>query len=357
MASTYSLSELTLVKATPEQAIITNKNSFGEWGTHLSLEQYLSRETSLASLPFTSENFTVWVLVPRSTPETTTNILSACETFLRPALIISSSLQKQNCYSIASVFTPQEHRKNGYASYMMELLGKKLKENFQEVGFSFLYSDVGPVFYSRHGWKVFEHKEIQFNIENENFDSITSEAINVTQLSYSDIEEITKYDCSLIEKEIDFNSTKYKVVSLPTFECYEWTFARSEFYAKVKGFKEPNIWGAKVTNKEDKVIGFVFWTYNFSDNTLQILRIRSPDTNTTKLLIRQAKLYASYYNFKKITVWNPDLKLFTETVIIEGGELIERTKSLPSLAWYNNKSSSSSKDDVEWILNEMYAWC
>ncbi|PKC71738.1 hypothetical protein RhiirA1_412802 [Rhizophagus irregularis] len=292
MASTYSLSEITLVKATPEQAIITNKNSFGEWGTHLSLEQYLSRETSLASLPFTSENFTVWVLVPRSTPETTTNILSACETFLRPALIISSSLQKQNCYSIASVFTPQEHRKNGYASYMMELLGKKLKENFQEVGFSFLYSDVGPV--------------------------ITSEAINVTQLSYSDIEEITKYDCSLIEKEIDFNSTKYKVVSLPTFECFEWTFARSEFYAKVKGFKEPNIWGAKVTNKEDKVIGFVLWTYNFSDNTLQILRIRSPDTNTTKLLIRQAKLYASYYNFKKITVLNPDLKLFTETVIIEG---------------------------------------
>ncbi|GBC08407.1 hypothetical protein RclHR1_08090011 [Rhizophagus clarus] len=355
MASTYSLSELTLVKATPEQAIVTNKNSFIEWGTHLSLEQYLSRESILASFPFTSENFTVWVLVPRSTPETTTNILSSCETFARPALIITSSLQKQNCYSIASVFTPPEHRKNGYASYMMELLGKKLKENFHEVGFSFLYSDVGPVFYSRNGWKVFEHREIQFNIENENFNNITSDTINVTQLSYSDIEEITKYDCSLIEKEIDFNSNKYKVVALPTFECFEWTFARSKFYAKVKDLKEPNIWGAKATNKGNKVIGFVIWNYDFNDNVLQILRIRSPDTNTTKLLIQQAKLCASYCNSKKITVWNPDLKLFTETNIIEGGELIERTKSLPSLAWYNNKSSS--KDEVEWILNENYAWC
>jgi hypothetical protein len=66
-------------------------------------------------------------------------------------------------------------------------------------------------------------------------------------------------------------------------------------------------------------------------------------------------LCASHYDFKKVTVWNPDLKLFTETVIIEGGELIERTKSLPSLAWYNNKSSS--EDDVEWILNEHYGWC
>ncbi|RIA83623.1 hypothetical protein C1645_785921 [Glomus cerebriforme] len=334
----------------------TNRNSFVEWGTHLSLEEYLSRESLLASLPFTSEKFTVWVLVPRSTPETTTNIFSACETFVRPALVISSSLQKQTCYSIASVFTPAEHRKNGYASYMMELLGKKLKENFQEVGFSFLYSDVGPVFYSRHGWKVFEHKEIQFNIENENLNNITSDTTNVTQLSYTDIEELTKYDSSLIEKENEFSSTIYKVVVLPTFECFEWAFERSKFYAKIKGLKEPNIWGAKVTNKEDKIIGFAFWTYSFTDKILQILRIRSSDTNTTKLLIQQAKLYASYYNFKKVTVWNPNLKIFAETAIIEGGELVDRAKSLPSLAWYNN-NKGSDEDKVKWILNENYAWC
>jgi hypothetical protein len=356
MPSTYNLSELILVEATPEQTIITNRNSFVEWGTGLTLEEYLSRETFLASLPFTRNNFTVWVLVPRSTPETTTNILSACESFVRPSLVISSSLQKQTCHSIASVFTPAEHRKNGYASYMMELLGKKLKETFQGVGFSFLFSDIGSVFYSRHGWKVYEHKEIQFNIENENLNTITFDTNNITQLSsYTDVEQLTKYDCSLIEKEIETGSANYKIVVLPTFDCFEWTFERSKFYASAKGLNEPNIWGVKVTNIDDEVIGFAIWTYNFNDKILQILRIRSPDTNTTKLLIQQAKLCANSYNFKKVTVWNPNLKLFTESTIIEGGELIERTKAIPSLAWYNNKGPN--EDDVKWVLNEHYAWC
>ncbi|CAG8550155.1 9533_t:CDS:2 [Funneliformis caledonium] len=336
MVSTYNLSELILIEATPEQVIITNRNSFVEWGApHLTLEEYLSRERLLSSLPFTSKNFTVWILVPRSTPETTTNILSSCETFIRPALVQPS--QKLYCYSIASVFTPPEHRKNGYASYMMEMLGKKLKENFQGVGFSFLYSDIGTEFYSRLGWKVFGHKEIQFNIENENenLNDITSDIANAIPLSWTDVEDLTKYDCSLIENEIVVSSAKYGAVVLPTFECFEWLFAR--------------------TNGDDQIIGFVIWTYNFQEEILQILRFRSLNTNVTKSLIKRAKLYASHYNFKKITVWNPNLKLFTDTIIIEGGELVERTKSLPSLAWYNNDKGFN--DDVEWILNENYAWC
>ena len=184
----------------------------------------------------------------------------------------------------------------------------------------------------------------------------TSDATNITQMSsYADIEQLTKHDCSLIEKEVEINPAKYKVVVLPTFECFEWTFARGKFHAKVKGFKEPIDWGVKVTNKENEIIGFAIWTYDFSDSTLQILRIRSPDTNTTKLLIQQAKLYANNYNLKKVTVWNPDLKLFSEATIIEGGELVERTRFLPSLALHNNKEFN--EDEVEWILNEHYAWC
>ncbi|CAI2179998.1 2641_t:CDS:2 [Funneliformis geosporum] len=357
MGFTYNLSELTLIEATPEQVIITNRNTYVEWGApHLTLDEYISRERILSSLPFTSKNFTVWILVPRSTPETTTNILSSCETFIRPALVQSS--QKQYCYSIASVFTPPEHRKNGYASYMMEMLGKKLKENFQGVGFSFLYSDIGPKFYSRLGWKVFGHKEIQFNIENTNLNDITSDTANTISLSCKEVVQLTKYDCSLIENEIGINSAKYGVVVLPTFECFEWLFARSNFYAKVKDLREPNIWGVKLTNGEDQIIGFVIWTYNFQEEILQILRIRSLNTNVTKSLIKRAKLYASHYNFKKVTVWNPDLKLFTDPSIIEGGELVERTKSLPSLAWYHHdKGLNENEDDVEWILNENYAWC
>src|SRR5579871_55685 len=125
---------------------------------------------------------------------------------------ITSSIQKQVCYSVASVFTRADRRRNGYASYMMELLGKKLKENFQEVGFSILYSSIGPEFYNRYGWKVFDHKEIQFNIENENLNNITSNTINITQMSsYADIEQLTKYDCSLIEKEVSISPNQYKI--------------------------------------------------------------------------------------------------------------------------------------------------
>ncbi|CAG8781894.1 2920_t:CDS:2, partial [Acaulospora morrowiae] len=95
----HDFDDLILLEATPEQAIITNENSYLEWGhPQLTLEQYLEREKLLANLEFTGANFKVWVLVSRKEQQelqgkgdTPVNnkltILSACESFKRKALI------------------------------------------------------------------------------------------------------------------------------------------------------------------------------------------------------------------------------------------------------------------------------
>jgi hypothetical protein len=66
-----------------------------------------------------------------------------------------------DCHSIDSVFVPPEHRCKGYATLLVKLLREHLisEARGQPWVVSNLYSDVGPKFYSRFGWKVFESRE------------------------------------------------------------------------------------------------------------------------------------------------------------------------------------------------------
>ncbi|RHZ45282.1 hypothetical protein Glove_682g54 [Diversispora epigaea] len=390
--SQIDINDLLLVKATPEQAIITNQTSYIEWGhPELTLEQYLEREKILTNLEFTRDNFQVWILISKKEKqqESIPTILSACETFKRKALIKDKSdklrgvgeggggnVKEIICYSIASVFTPPNFRNKGYASSMLKLLSDILVKELK-AEFSFLFSDIGPHFYQRLGWNGFDHKEIRFNVDNnkhisdsvvDNMDNniIVEEIKKIT--SQNDLERIIQQDCQLIYQE--FSSLDFPAfLVLPTKPTFEWHFERSKFYAKIKNV-EITTFGVeligKSINNNHHLLGFILWFHDFKEQKLTILRFRSNNQKITKLLIEHAKREALRYNLKQVVLWNPDMKLFSNKKeddnnknddYDDNGELVERKDSLPSLACYYKEPSFSHFSHFKWLLLEKYTWC
>ncbi|KAG9296435.1 hypothetical protein G9A89_015027 [Geosiphon pyriformis] len=412
MSNEPTLSDFTVVQIPPSQYPLTNINSFIEWGSGLTLQQYLERESLLANLAFSIENLTTWALVPRKNPETTTFFCS-CETYRRSALIRTVDkngeveVKEGVGFSIASVFCVPSHRKKGYASLMLKLLSQKLRE--MGAVFSSLYSDIGKDFYTRLGWKLYPYVELRLDVF-ENADGNFKEAIESQEfiaqpVIQEEISSITHSDCDLLLKEFqrshrngnnvmnnnnnldgsfsDRKSSMKCIVILPTPSSYEWMLERSKFYARVFGISEPRIWGAQITldsgfvsscnndktpckitdNHSSTSINlpcskrpesFILWIYDFLKKDLRILRFRSENKVTTRLLIDRAKREAALYGLERVIIWNPDLKVFDENI---GRIMAEMKISLPSLAWYDDHGNFGDQaEDIEWLHNEYYAW-
>ncbi|CAG8782536.1 31865_t:CDS:1, partial [Racocetra persica] len=326
------------------------------WGyPQLTLDQYLKREFVLSNNVYNSENFKVWILISTKDANDTSNtnesvILSACETFKHKALITLSSgqVQEATCYSIASVFTPPQYRHKGYASTMMKLLSDKLRFEFKAT-FSFLYSDIGTDFYGRFGWKAYSLTEVRFKVD-DNFTTLLENPEMVITIDLSNLDSVIQQDYELIKKEFS-KLNKKSLVVLPINPIYNWYFERTKHFSKSNEY--PKTLGVKILkdqdiNNQELSGGFVIWHHDFQYNKLEILRFRSDSPQTTQLLIQRAKQEASIFKFKQVTLWNPDLKLID---LSKEGEVVEMTTKLPSLAWYVDD------DNVDWVLNEKYAWC
>lgn len=161
----YSVSELTLVRATPAQARQTTTNVYPQWGAPRgipTLEAFHSlwKELDDHKHPYARTKLT-WALVPRANPDI---LLAHCEIYGRGAFVnVGNGLEERQSYIIASVFTPVENRRKGYARHMLRLLHYILApreamppfpeawgappENIGDAAFSVLYSDVGREYY------------------------------------------------------------------------------------------------------------------------------------------------------------------------------------------------------------------
>ncbi|CAG8684344.1 22780_t:CDS:2, partial [Gigaspora rosea] len=93
--SEFEHKDLVLVEATPEQARITNRNSYMSWGyPMLTIDEYIEREEILANNEFTLENFKVWILVSK----------------LSLITIPSRQIREVIGYYITSLFTPSQYQ-------------------------------------------------------------------------------------------------------------------------------------------------------------------------------------------------------------------------------------------------------
>lgn len=112
---------------------------------------------------------------------------------------------------------------------------------------------------------------------------------------------------------------------------------------------------------------WVVWSRDFSleDPKLYVLRIvdlggeegRARDTDA---MLSAAVDEARNWGLKKVCVWNPERYVVESAERVVGGEVVVEDRemdSIASLMMYGKEKVGSGIGDVEWIVNEKFAWC
>ncbi|KAI9280617.1 hypothetical protein BC943DRAFT_330764 [Umbelopsis sp. AD052] len=332
------MSNLVIRKGTKDQFVKSLKNNVIEWGGCLTPEQYYEREHMLIDTAYAQKAHGFVVLVPENDP-LTEDILAHCEVYEHPVLVSTTAgeAQQAKCMGIGSVFCPVEHRGHGYASQMLKLLHQQFEKD-PTVRASNLYSDIGPVFYDRLGWKTMPSKEIVIAAE-------PSLAVPDHVKAITSSEEIER----LIAKDVELLHTEMKdlesaaVCILPTADKVAWIQLRSAYY-----FQKLTPWtvdtlGAYIPGTDNYATFF----YHFERKCIYFLRMRSDSEETTKAFLAVAQREALRFQFVKIAIWDiPTLKdnHINQTVI----EM--RTESISALATFDVPTEAT------WLANEKFAW-
>jgi hypothetical protein len=156
---------------------------------------------------------------------------------------------------------------------------------------------------------------------------------------------------------------KTRVAFLPDYKTLEWLWAREEFVgARVRKHisVKPDIKGVMTADGKR----WMLWTRDFNRGPLYILRYvdlsgegGESEEEQVVALLRAAALEAHKWELKKVTLWNPDeiCVKAAERVAGFGVKIIDREEeSICSLRMHNG---GSSVEEVDWVINEKFAWC
>jgi GNAT superfamily N-acetyltransferase len=368
--------DLILVPATASERIASIKLNSVAWRGPLDVETYVAREDHLLQQRLTRDGLTCWILVDRNEPEGNRTILSSCESYRKTALLAHNGhIEMVSTHGVGSVYCRPEFRGKGYAKRMLEELSTKLetwemeKEARRSSLFTVLFSDIGKKFYAQFGWRPFSSSHM----------SLPASAGGPIKAGTRDLfaEDVHKSLCSeeVLAKLHDQmlvasqKSTGAKIAILPNFDHYVWHWAREEFYAENMSPERspPVVKGAG----DDKAGVYCAWNRNFGelpeDNVLYILRWvydepTSPAEEQTTVqamaaILRRAQKEAHEWNMSKVEFWNPTPLLQKAVAMVDSkAELVHREKeSISSLRWTGEQQGLGK--DVEWWLNEKYAWC
>lgn len=366
--------DLILVPATASERIASIKLNSTEWKGPLDLETYIAREDHLLQQRLTRDGLTCWVLVDRNEPEDSRTILSACESYRKTALLAHGGrVEKVSTHGVGSVYCRSDFRGKGYAKRMMEELSVKLEtwemEN-EERGkslFTVLFSDIGKKFYAQFGWRPFTSSHMSLQAK-EGADTGARELFaEDVQRKLCSEEVLGKlHDRMLVASQ---KTPGAKIAIVPNFDHFVWHWAREEFYAEnlFPQRSPPVVKGAGV----DEAGVYCAWNRNFGEfpheNVLYILRwvYDEPTTPADEqsviqamaAILRRAQHEAHEWNMAKIHFWNPTPLLQKAVAVVDPtSELVHREKdSIASLRWTGEAQGLGT--DVEWWLNEKYAWC
>ncbi|EPE25831.1 hypothetical protein GLAREA_01743 [Glarea lozoyensis ATCC 20868] len=360
------VSELILTHPADQELQHIYNLTHSSWGDALKLPEYLEESTHLANAPLAKNGgLDVWILTSAESHPNERPILSACETFLKRAFVTTSAhngvntVEEKIVYGIASVFTNPVYRGNRYAARMLIKLSDVLKKKEDCVG-SMLYSDIGPDYYAKLGWTPTERNS-QVEFHPKAYDNLP----NVEILTANGLEELCRLDermlYTILEKE---KEVKRKMVVVPDLPHMQWHHAKEGFVCQKLFGKIPELKGASIGAPGQKV--WIIWTHRYysdptklpNDNTLYILRLALEDLNSEsngphlKVLMETAQNEAKAWNLGKVVMWNPKPEILK---LIEKSEVKckvveKRGDAIASLKWHE-------QEKIEWVENEMYAWC
>ncbi|KAJ2934512.1 hypothetical protein H1R20_g2580, partial [Candolleomyces eurysporus] len=296
--------------------------------------------------------------------------------------------EEQVGYGIASVYTPPEKRRKGYAKHMMSLLhwvlgpASSFPSAFPEVwgqppavpeGFgsgivSVLYSDIGPTFYKASGpapgvdgWTVDPYTVSTWDVKavlERTKDEVGKD--QWTLLNKEQTKEWWNQDSELILREVPSkpqSSTSIAFTFLPRKGVAEFLHRRIEWFVNSME-RPPPYYGALLSapgpsDGEPSSDAFASWTFELypgSPKTLLITRLRCPKEELLRSLLGRIAEYASDLEIERIQVRNlpGELNVAGEEI---GGATVHPEDHLPSVKWYR------SGPIAEWLYNEKFAWC
>lgn len=373
-----------LVQLTQEELKIQTKiDDFAMWGAPaLSQEQYQRKEALQRTTPFSQRSSIFWALVEKRSPSADSKgtssdaelvagkdlICAHCEShrfdcvFRKP----SGELVRGFSHHIGSVFTLPAYRKQGLASFFLTEVAKSMAQLPDAVA-SALYSDIGPTFYDRLGWRLYPSTMAELDVSApHNAAAIASAEETVTTGTKLFLDQ--ELDAFLARDnrriEIEIQDAKYAgqavFATLATRDSVEWQFCIGVYYASIRGFAElPTQCGLKIDDD-----AFVVWCHNLKESTLYVVRARFPESGTrydvTQTLLRAALAEAHKFKLQHVAIWDPAPALFASEISsaldITKSERPDSLSSAMVFAQHRDGVSSSDAPLPIWVANEKFAW-
>jgi GNAT superfamily N-acetyltransferase len=209
------MSYLRLEKATSQERELLATPRALAWGKSLDATEFKERNQRLYNHPFGRDHIITYVL---KNPEN--KIVSSLDSlgvkfFHKQKLGDSTSIQEG--FLIASVITPPQHRRKGYATLLMSRFLEAQPWNL-----GVLYSDIDPKFYERWGFKISKRSLYE-----------VSGPFSKNQLTINQLQSEV-----WIQKVFDLRKSKFNIdpkaqlALAPDFEFWDWQIERFRFFAE-----------------------------------------------------------------------------------------------------------------------------
>lgn len=374
--------ELTLTTATLEEWRLATRLNYGAWGKGVSLEDYIEREEFyLGKTQYATERRRGWSLKRNG------DSVSSCESYERDIYYVlpsETTIRTAKCQSIGSVFTPPEYRGLGYASTMMVILrdqwfsGRRIDGPFlnlegdlgimprspvEQTLASNLYSDIGPKFYAKLGWKVHNSTDIEVPLSSQNCnvaDKILQTALRLQTARFlkteTQVRQLEALDERILRQDLCRKASQHAdklVCALPlTFDCLEWFKERAFFYhVKLRGGSLEN-WSFSWGMASEDSLSYCFWAPDYKEDALVVLKFGRSEQFNWPLALSFAIESAKSLKLSKVVFWNREEAL--QSLLGSGmtAEVVAREESLSSLYFHTLVDPA----DILWLDNEKYAW-
>lgn len=373
-----------LVRLTREELLVQTKvDDYALWGApKLSEAQYQRKEALQRATAHSQRGSVYWALVEKKPGDVTDSLSDAglvagrdaicahCESHRFDCVFRSPSgaLVRGDSHHIGSVFTLPAFRKQGLASFFLREIAARMAQLPDAVA-SVLYSDIGPTFYDRLGWRVYPSTSAELDTSTpRNTAAATAAEGSAGKKLFLDQELETLLAQDNRRRVEEIMSSKYAgqevFAPLPTRDSVEWLFCIGEYYASLRGFDplpaQCGLWLA-----DD---AFVVWCHNHKGEALNVVRARFPNGGdqhgVVLALLRAALAEAQAFQLKHVAIWDPPAQLFApEVVAALDIAKREREDSLSSAMVFaqhrevaDDSSSSSAAALPLWVGNEKFAW-
>jgi GNAT superfamily N-acetyltransferase len=342
-------------------------DDFGEWGAPtLDLPQYQRKEELQRATRFSQLGSIFWTLVEDDGQELQagrTELLCHCESHRFDCVVRRSSGDIERGYShhIGSVFTLPSHRKRGLAKMFLKEVAKQLEQLPGSLA-SVLYSDIGPTYYDKLGWRLHPSKMATLDVASplnaKTVDGNSGPEL-VSLFLDDELDTFLEVDNARRVQELSRFESQEAFLVLPTRDSIQWQFCIGVHFARVRGLEElPSRCGARISAD-----AFVLWCHNLKESALYVVRARLPDagdnaTESRRLLLTAALEEARKFQLKKVAIWDPPAALNQDEVSRHFDiEFVEREDSLSSAMIFRQEGDGDSETPLpHWLGNEKYAW-